>query len=95
MQLIIKEKQYFSQLDEDNFFSWLQGIEGVSGVTGTSQGLSVSLSAAQFSNESLHDLLALYARYDLDMRQLAQFETPENSSWFRNSKAFWHKRVFG
>ncbi|MFZ5560754.1 MAG: hypothetical protein ACOY41_04385 [Pseudomonadota bacterium] len=95
MQLVIKEQQYFSLLDEDHFFSWLQRIAGVSGITGTPQGLAVTLEATQFTDESLHDLLALHARYHLDMRQLAQFETPENSRWFRNAEAFWHQQVFG
>lgn len=95
MQLVIKEQRYFSQLDEDHFFSWLQRIAGVSGIMSTPEGLAVTLAPGTFTDDSLDDLLALYARYQLDMRQLAQFETPENSAWLRNPKAFWHKQVFG
>ena len=95
MELLIKESRYFSQLDEDHFFSWLQEISGVMDVKGTPQGLIVSLASDRLSKESIYDLLAIHARYNLDMRQLAQFETKANSSWFRNPQAYWYKRVFG
>jgi hypothetical protein len=40
-------------------------------------------------------LIALHARYGLPMQGLAQFETPQNSSWFRAPEKYWHERVFG
>lgn len=29
------------------------------------------------------------------MKQLAQFENPKNSAWFRAPHMYWHTRVFG
>ncbi len=44
---------------------------------------------------SLRELLALFARYDLPMRQLAQFANARNAAWFAAPTMIWHARVFG
>jgi hypothetical protein len=51
--------------------------------------------AAKIAATSLRDLVALFARYRIGMRQLRQFCTPSNRRWFRNPQAFWFKKVFG
>lgn len=93
--LLIKERTYYSQRDEDAFFAWLQAIPGVVKVVGTPEGLVVTLRSRRLSENALRDMLALHFRYGLPMRALAQFETTENSSWFRKPTMYWHKRVFG
>ena len=50
---------------------------------------------SRISKTSLYDLLALFSRYGINMRQMAQFENAANSVWFRNPATFWHKQVFG
>ena len=50
---------------------------------------------SRISKASLYDLLALFSRYGISMRQLAQFENDANSSWFRDPVKYWHKDVFG
>lgn len=92
--LRIKEGWYYSQLDEEAFFRWLQSIGGVKRVVGTPEGLMVTLRSAKLSESALRDLLALHFRYDLPMGALAQFQTPENRHWFRSPQAYWYARVF-
>ena len=42
--LVIKEPTpFYSQLDEDHFFAWLNEIPNVAGVKGTKNGLEVML----------------------------------------------------
>jgi hypothetical protein len=93
-KLIVKEGMYFSQLDEDHFFGWLQSIPGVVGVAGTPEGLVVTLRSKNLSERALRDLLALHFRYGLPMKSLAQFETTKNNSWFRSPEKYWYKKVF-
>jgi len=50
---------------------------------------------SRLSEASLRDLLALFSRYEIPMRQLAQFENAKNTSWFRAPRMYWHQRVFG
>jgi hypothetical protein len=93
--LLIREGTYFSQSDEDAFFSWLQSIPGVLRVVGTPDGLVVTLRTKRLSQMALRELLALHFRYGLPMHELAQFETSQNKSWFCAPGMYWHKAVFG
>ena len=93
--LLIHNGTFYSQLDEDAFFRWLGSIPGVRRITGTPQGLQVSLRAPSLSEPALRDLIALHWRYKLPMRDLRQFKTAKNESWFFDPGAYWFKAVFG
>lgn len=93
--LLIKESTYYSPRDEDSFYAWLQAIPGVVKVVGIPEGVIVTLRSKSLSDGALRDLLALHFRYGLPMRELAQFETEKNSSWFRLRGTYWYKGVFG
>jgi hypothetical protein len=86
---------YHSPRDEVAFFRWLKSIPGVVKVRGIERTLVVTLRSTRISDAALRELIGLHARYRLPMRSLAQFETPRNTSWFRNKEAFWYTRVFG
>jgi hypothetical protein len=44
----------------------------------------------------LREMIGLFHRYQIDKRQLAQFVSAENVTWFRDDKgAYWHQDVFG
>ena len=94
-KLLIKEGYYYSQLDEDAFFHWLTSISGVVRVVGTPKGLEVTLRSKRLSEASLRDLLAIYFRYGLPMRELAVFESESNRHWFRSRDKYWFTKVFG
>jgi hypothetical protein len=94
-KFIVHEGRYYSPSDEATFFNWLQSVPGVLRVVGTSEGLVVTLRSRRVSQSALRELLALHFRYDLPMRALAQFETAENTAWFRSPQAYWHTKVFG
>jgi hypothetical protein len=94
-KLIIHEGTYYWQSDEAAFYRWLKSIPGVTDVVGKPKGLVVTLRSKRLSQTALRSLLALHFRYGLPMHALAQFETPENTSWFRAPKMYWHSRVFG
>jgi transposase-like protein len=49
----------------------------------------------RISESALHDLLALFWRYQIPMQQLTQFESESNTSWFRAPHIYWCRRVFG
>ncbi len=47
-------------------------------------------------DEDLRELIALFYRYKVDMKQLEIFLNNDNQAWFyEGKKAYWHKRVFG
>jgi hypothetical protein len=86
---------YWSAGDEAAFFAWLQSIPGVESVTGEGSELHIKLRSSRLSQPALRELIALYARYGGDMRELARFETVSNSTWFRSPISYWYEGVFG
>ena len=90
--LLIREKIYFSQLDEDHFFAWLQEIPAVKRVT---VGLEVVVKEP-IDKASLYDLIAVMTRYGLDRKCLRPLcESHKDRRWFADPKKYWHKAVFG
>ena len=79
-----------SQLDDEHLFEWAAEIPGF--LRWDQDTLVVR---SRLSEASIRDLLALFSRYSIPMRQLAQFENPKNTGWFRASHMYWHKQVFG
>lgn len=82
--------------DEDAFFWWIKRIKCIEKFEGAGDELYLDLKDGELSDNDLDDLIGLFYRYKIDMKQLAQFLTKENKEWFYdNPKAFWHRRVFG
>jgi hypothetical protein len=93
--LVARLVRYFSKLDEDMFFAWLERIACVSSFHGEGVDLLITLKRSNLLDDELRELIALFYRYSVDMTQLAQFETDANRSWFRDPSSYWHERVFG
>lgn len=94
--LICKEIWYYSKIDEDMFFEWLGQIPSVGDIKGISDQLFVNIKGDVIPNEDLKELLVLFFRYGVDMKQLKVFLNDKNKEWFFDDKeAFWHDCVFG
>lgn len=79
---------YYSQGDEAAFFSWLKSIPEVSSATGIGPKLHIEFPDNAVSDASLRELIAIYSRYCGNKKELAQFVTTENESWFKNKGAY-------
>lgn len=90
LKLVANGVHYLSQGDETSFFGWLQRIDCVRDVRGVGHSLVINLSDLP-TDEDLRELIGLFYRYDIDMRQLAGFADRE---WVRNPNAFWYERLF-
>lgn len=86
---------YFSQGDERAFYEWASRISCVTRLEGAGSELRLHVKGRRVSEVCLRELVALFHRYGVPMRQLAQFETSANQSWFRSREAFWYEPVFG
>jgi len=94
--LICKRVKFYALKDEDAFFEWIKKIKCIKSFEGAKDELYLDLVDEPPTDQDLDDLTGLFYRYNIDMKQLARFLTPENKSWFYdNKKAFWHKKVFG
>lgn len=87
--------RFFSQCDESAFFEWLDKLPFVDGYEGRGLTLYITVNMLDIDEGGLRELLALFWRYGLEMRQLALFNRDEFSDWFCDSRAYWYKNVFG
>ena len=95
-QIILECKKvtFYSQIDETQFFDWLDRVESIVDIRG--MGDSIKLMVEEpISDDGLRELLSVFHRYKVEKKQLRQFETNSNRHWFaKNVNAYWHKDVF-
>lgn len=95
VELECKNVVFYSPQDESAFFAWAQAIPAVEKVSGRGRSIILAVRSNRVPDASLRELLALFRRYRVSMRQLAQFRHPRNEGWFASPEAFWFKSVFG
>ena len=92
--LIDEPRPYYSALDEDYFYRWLDDVDAVVSFSG--QGAKLCLSVATpIDDVSLRDLFSLLMRYGVDMRPLVALATESNKGWLEDPKMYWHQNMFG
>ena len=89
-----KRVTYFSPGDENAFFHWLALLKDVSRVSGHGDTLEIAVASVAIDDDQLRELIALFHRYRIDMRQLSVFENPQNQSWLRNKRAYWYDAMY-
>ena len=91
--LVASHVQYFSQDDERAFFEWLGRLKCVDSFEGVVADLFITLKRTP-TKDDLRELIALFYRYEIDLKQFIGFETRSTRSWLRNAEAYWHTRMF-
>jgi hypothetical protein len=92
--LLATNVTYYSTLDEDAFFGWLDRVGCVAGYEGKGVDLAITLKRAPDDDE-LRELIGLFHRYGVDMRPLAVFSAAPGRDWFTAPQMFWHRKIFG
>ena len=95
VELKARATRFFSQLDERAFFDWLKRLRCVSNVEGRGDTLFIRVVESKVDETALRDLLALFWRYGISMKQLAVFDKREFADWFQDEGAYWYQSVFG
>ena len=96
IKLVCKLVYFYSQLDESMFFTWIQSIKAIIRFDGIKDELYLYCESSVISDEDLREILALFYRYKIDMKQLKIFLNRKNKKWFFDGpKGYWHRRVFG
>ena len=95
-QIVLQAKRvwYYSKNDEAAFFEWLDKLSCVEKYEGEADVLNVHVNETLVDEYSLREILSLFFRYSVDMKQLRVFDKEEFSEWFRNPHAYWFKAVF-
>ncbi len=94
--LVCDSVKFYSPKDQDAFFNWIKKIQSINQITIEKKSIYLYLKCSRLNNNTLDNLLGLFYRYKIDMKQLARFLNKTNKFWFYDNKiAYWHKKVFG
>ena len=95
IQLVCKKVKFYALKDEDAFFEWTKRIECIKDVSAVGDELYLYVPEV-IADDDLRDILALFYRYKIDMKQLARFLNDTNRSWlYEGYKGYWYDNVFG
>ncbi|MBF6545625.1 hypothetical protein [Nocardia brasiliensis] len=86
---------YYSALDEAGFFGWLDRIRCVASYRGELRTLYLTVRLGAVDEDGLRELVALYRRYDIDLKQLRVLDAERVGPWFSDPERWWHADVFG
>lgn len=94
--LICKNIKFYDEKDKEAFFEWIKKIDCIDKISSQDNELYLYVCADDIHDYDLRELLGLFYRYKVNMKQLARFSTNNNKYWFfDNKKAYWHKKTFG
>ena len=94
IELEARGVRFFSPYDEKAFFKWLDKLPCVEKYAGRGIAIYISINQEAVDEDALRELLALFRRYGVDMKQLRVFDSSSFAGWFRNSGAYWFDSVF-
>ncbi len=83
--------RFGSPLDEKHLFEWAMEIP----CAVRWEGDTLIIKSSRLKRPDLDDLIALFHRYRIPMRQLAQFSNAGNRAWFESPIMYWHSKIFG
>jgi len=86
--------EFYSQNDEQSFFEWLKRIKCIESLGGAGSILEIIVAKNLVDDDSLRDILAIFYRYNINMKQLALFKSERNKEWFCSSTKYWFDKVF-
>ena len=94
--LVCKSVRFYARKNEDAFFEWIKKIDCIDEISAAGKELYLHISTDDIHDQDLDDLIGLFYRYKINMKQLQRFLTKDSKKWFYdNKKSFWHRRVFG
>lgn len=94
-QVTIKEPSYYCYKDEENFYRWLEAINGVERAMGSPNGLTLHIKEVGLDRDDWADLIGLLMRYGVDMKSLRGLVSDVHEAWLKDPEKFWHHKMWG
>ncbi|HEV2916638.1 MAG TPA: hypothetical protein VGW78_02725 [Candidatus Babeliales bacterium] len=82
--LICTPLRFYTNIDEDLFFQWLDAISCIQEIKGIARELHLYITSDSILNEDLLNLIGLFERYKFDKQQLLVFKNKQNREWFND-----------
>ncbi len=80
IRLICKKVKFYFEKDEESFFEWIKKIKSIDHISAAGDELYLYIKK-EISDDSLRDLIGLFCRYKIDMKQLQIFLNKNNKKW--------------
>ena len=94
IELKAAEVSFYSEIDEAVFFEWLDKLTCVNKVYGKGMDIVIEVLDQEIDESELREILAIFYRYEVDMKQLVCFNCNKFSSWFHDVNSYWYKEIF-
>jgi hypothetical protein len=92
--LIAKSVSYYSDGDETAFFRWLDSIPCVIDYHGVHDELQINIAHEKVDKYDIRELIALFYRYNVELKQLLALDRAEFQGLLRDPKKYWHNAMF-
>jgi len=89
--LLCKKVKFYSNNDEAAFFEWIEKIECIDSISAAHDELYLDLVERELNIDDINDLIGLFARYQIELRQLEKYKTEKNKIAFSP----WDKEIQG
>ena len=86
---------YYSEQDEECFFTWLSKILCVKKIQGDLDTIYIHIDKNLMDEVNFRELIGIFKRYNISMSQLQVFNVDKFKPWFNNKRSYWYKDVFG
>jgi hypothetical protein len=94
MRIAIDLAMFYSKGDERRFFQGLRDNPAISSFKGVGHQLQISLVLGRLNQDAIRDLIALFWRYEIVLRPLAQLAEKERFAWLRDDSGYWYESMF-
>lgn len=81
MKIFATDVAYYGRLDEDLFFEGLYRNPAFKSVKGIHRTLHIKIDARRLTWEATNDLVALFYRYGIDLKELSKIAVGRRREW--------------
>lgn len=94
--LLCKRVKFHSYKDEEAFFEWIKKIGAIKDISAAGNELYLHIADIDLPDDDFRELIGLFYRYKVDMKQLKIFLNEKNREWLCGKPyGYWYKKIFG
>lgn len=76
--------RFYTELDEELLFQWLNAISCIQTIKGVGNELQLYIESSAISHDDLLNLIGIFERYRFDAKQLLVFKNEDNKDLFES-----------
>lgn len=92
--LMCKKVKFYSGLDEEFFFEWIEKISRISEVKGVADTICLYVVNKRISDEDFRNLIILFYRYRISLKPLEVFLTKNNEHIYYEFRSTYHINMY-